>query len=417
MFRKIVKNKRNEIYPLGNSNLDEKAKEILIEERSEINKKINVFMKNSLEYQKENQENYIKIICKITKFIDNFRLLIEDIINLSEKITFGFNFFEDKLEKTEGKGEITETFELIKVPLTDINNLIIESNSKFKIIKEIVQTIKIFNLKEIKTKMDITSQNVQADIDKIIKLIDTTKEKMKVTYGINFPETNKNEKENKKMDEELDFKSKNRVYILFIMDITAEMENYLKEVNENLLKMVYSVQEKFATAEVYIGFIGYKDICDLEMGDDYINIDFSDNYWDIYEQLKNVNVDGGGDLAEDVKGAFKMATEINWGSNNTKIAIFITDSPCHGSKYHDLGPELDYFYNEGTEIEEYIKFFAKNEISLFCQEIDDLTQKMFGIFQDIYNKNKPNNSKSRFSLFRIDHSHYLNYNNFIREVI
>ena len=78
----------------------------------------------------------------------------------------------------------------------------------------------------------------------------------------------------------------------------------------------------------------------------------------------------------------------------------VTDSPCHGIKYHDLKEDQQDNYPEGDRnkrnIEEYIEFFAKNEISLYCLKINSTTDKMFKIFQDIYEKNKTKDSKNNF---------------------
>ena len=87
-------------------------------------------------------------------------------------------------------------------------------------------------------------------------------------------------------------------------------------------------------------------------------------------------------------GYIGLRTEIddNWKkwSGNIKFAILVTDSPCHGTKYHDLGKDKDN-YPEGDRdernIEDMIKFFAKENISLYCLKIENKTDKMFNIFK------------------------------------
>ena len=96
-----------------------------------------------------------------------------------------------------------------------------------------------------------------------------------------------------------------------------------------------------------------------------------------------------------------MEKKKEW-SGNTKFAILVTDSPCHGEKYHNLsGDQKDNFPDgdrEGRNIEEFIEYFAKNEISLFCLKINNTTDKMFNIFSEVYNKSKKENSKNKFVL-------------------
>ena len=110
---------------------------------------------------------------------------------------------------------------------------------------------------------------------------------------------------------------------------------------------------------------------------------------------------GGGDTPEDLCGALELGKNKSW-KGKTRFAILVTDSPCHGNKYHDLsGENADNFPDgdrEGRNIEEYIEYFAKNEISLFCLKVNSTTDKMFKIFSEIYNKNKNKNAKNNFVL-------------------
>ena len=77
-----------------------------------------------------------------------------------------------------------------------------------------------------------------------------------------------------------------------------------------------------------------------------------------------------------------------------------TDAPCHGKEFHD--PEIEDNYPEGDpkkrDIKNYVKEFAEREIYLFCAEYDKSTEKMFGIFKEIYNKNKKNDSKCQITI-------------------
>ena len=42
--------------------------------------------------------------------------------------------------------------------------------------------------------------------------------------------------------------------------------------------MVEKIKELCPDILIYFGLIGYKDLCDKEVGDDYINIDFTSDY-------------------------------------------------------------------------------------------------------------------------------------------
>ena len=97
-----------------------------------------------------------------------------------------------------------------------------------------------------------------------------------------------------------------------------------------------------------------------------------------------------------------MALKKHW-NKGTNIIFLITDSPCHGLKYHDLNQKVESYkdsfpkgFYEG-DIEEYkrrnietlVEEFVKNNFNLICLDIHENTQKMFKMFEDKYNsKNK-----------------------------
>ena len=97
----------------------------------------------------------------------------------------------------------------------------------------------------------------------------------------------------------------------------------------------------------------------------------------------------------------------DWKSN-AKFLVFVADFRNHGIKYNNFSSEQDDFPNciQGRkDLEELIKELAEKNISLFCMEITSHTDKMFNIFQTIYNnytkcqfkKVSMNNDESRFS--------------------
>ena len=198
-----------------------------------------------------------------------------------------------------------------------------------------------------------------------------------------------------------------RLDILIILDTTNSMGKYLKKIQKELKRVIETIKKNCPSTTIYLGFIGYKDFYDLELGDEYTDINLTKDYDSVYEQIKDIEVDGGDDLPEDVAGAFQKALNKRWG-NGTKLAFLITDAPCHGIKYHDLDQNNKLFkdnypdgYYKGEEedseefrrenIEDLVQKFAEKDIYLVCFTILQYTDKMFGIFQEIYNKNNKSN--------------------------
>ena len=194
-------------------------------------------------------------------------------------------------------------------------------------------------------------------------------------------------------------KQQSRLDLLFIMDITNSMDVYLEQVKEQVLNIIEAIRKECAGIEIYIGFIGYKDFSDLDFGDNYINLELTNEYDSIVQNIKYLKAEGGGDIPEDLCGALDFAKNKEW-NGKSRFTILVTDSPCHGRKYYDeIAENYDNYPDgdkEGRNIEDFIKFFAENEISIFCLKISQSTDKMFKIFEEIYNDNKKNDSKNQF---------------------
>ena len=187
----------------------------------------------------------------------------------------------------------------------------------------------------------------------------------------------------------VDVEEKTSLDLLFVMDITGSMQEYLEQAKQNVINMINKIIEECPGIDINLGFIGYRDILQTN-NKDYVNIEFTKQYQKLQNSIKNVQASGGeGDGPEDVAWAIEMALNKNW-QNNARFLIFIADCPCHGPKYHKLKSDK---YPDGGEnrrdIEELIKELAENDISLFCMKITTFTDIMYNIFNDIY-KSKTN---------------------------
>ena len=61
--------------------------------------------------------------------------------------------------------------------------------------------------------------------------------------------------------------------LLFIMDITGSMTNYLEEAKNNILSIINSIIEKCPGIDINLGFIGYRDYYE-----NFIDIDFTQDH-------------------------------------------------------------------------------------------------------------------------------------------
>ena len=175
--------------------------------------------------------------------------------------------------------------------------------------------------------------------------------------------------------------------LMFIMDLTGSMRYFIDQAKENVINIINRIVMECPGIDVYLSFIGYRDVGDIEAGD-YTIIDFTKDHYQFQTSISGVTAHGGnGDWSEDMAWGFERALDKTW-KNDARFAILVGDTPCHGNAYHDL----DDFYPNGVpgrkNIEESIKELAERNISLFCMEITNLTKKMFTIFENIYSNYK-----------------------------
>ena len=177
--------------------------------------------------------------------------------------------------------------------------------------------------------------------------------------------------------------------LLFIMDITGSIGQYLEIAKQKLIGIMNIIKNECIGIDINLGFIGYKDVAEI-LKKDYLDKDFTKDHKDVEDCIKGLNADGGDDTAEHVSWAFSRAIKKSW-SSKTKFAILVADAPCHGKKYHDKNLLDD--YPEGVPNEENIEMLVDKmgemNISLICMELNKSTDLMYNIFKDIY-KNKEN---------------------------
>lgn len=382
-----------------------------IESNEKIKKIISLYKKYGKELEKYKKE----IVDKTNNYLDLLMKLSGLMKNLNEIIKINIRKFEDlstKIEKEENNDKKVEEYFF---QIFDSYKKIIES---FKLYENFFSEVKDTE----KNVVENIFNNLNPKIIYIKNEINNYQKEFPDIIENYFPlinlkikdDLNKISKDLKKQFQEfqkfringgLELSDQNiiRLDLLIILDITNSMGKYLSFLKNNLNKIIDQIKDKCPLYLIYLGFIGYKDFADLELGDEYIDIDFTLNYDSVFNKIKDIDEDGGDDIPEDIAGAFKMAQGKKWGEGQ-KLIILITDSPCHGTDYHNLDQSKEEYkdkypagYYEGEErseeyervkIDNYVKFFAKNDISMICFQILNITDKMYNIFKDIYEKEK-----------------------------
>lgn len=375
-------------------------------------------------FMKEFKRRNLEILSILNTYLYLLIKLIKNIKKLSETINIGFHEFNESSTvfvnnngiKT-GKYVITEEYRQFALITSEIKNIFIfmEKTSK-KRAEEYLKKLKGFdeNLKtkynEIYQKINQFRENIKYDKVKInnlslgfeeIAVINDDCSKLEKEMSNFHEKIKENYKDVDSLEKEF------RVDLLIILDTTSSMGYFIDKFKFQFLQIIQDIRKEIPEAIVYVGLIGYKDIFDKELGDDYLDYDFTTNYEKLKNKIEEIEPDGGIDIPEDIPGAFQLAFDKigrTW-KGNTKIAILITDSPCHGVDFHNLDQnndeQRDEYPNgdpENRDIKELVRKFVKNKISLFCLELNKMTEKMYGIFKKIYEGVRPPEAKFEFSI-------------------
>ena len=381
----------------------------IIFSNEETQKKFDTYYKKTIkEYRKFN----MFLINKINYLFEIFKTLFSTMRTLTTSIKDNINAYEQIGNRLSNKQDDDL---IIKEGILEIYNYYAKIVESFNKIELFFEKVKIEEknlerqtpLKKLENLIDRINdekkkfKNINEDIDNYYPTIEINIGQIKDIYNniINILK----QFQNFKIKLDLVGENEMRFDILFILDTTNSMGKYLKIIKDKLKFITEEIKKKCPLSIIYIGFIGYKDFSDLELGDEYIDIDFTLNIDEVYNQIKDIEVDGGDDIPEDVAGAFELALEKHWGAGS-KLAFLITDSPCHGTSYHDLDQKnknyIDKYPNESYDktnekyfkrrkMDELVREFASKEISLVCFDILKITKKMYNIFEKIYKeKNK-----------------------------
>lgn len=390
-------------YPNNAINLEE-------EKKTKLDKLYKKFMK---EYDKSNKKllerikylfkSFGEVYIKLKSLVESR----EENINEFEEIgNFLMNIKDDNPEVNEGRVKMYTSYvksvESFK-KYEEFNNQIMKEEENWKK-EKLFEKLKKLG-KDINDEIE-KNKNIFQDIENYFPKININIDELNSIENISIK--NLGYFKNYRIEsDKLYNNNKMRIDILIILDITNSMGKFLKIIKEKIKFIVKKIKENCPLSIVYLGFIGYKDFEDLILGDEYIDIDFTVNIDEVYNKIKDLYAEGGADIPEDVAGAFELALKKSWGEGK-KLAVLITDSPCHGIQFHDLDQKNEKTKdnypngkfepkNESENIEEFVrrdmnelvKLFADREICLLCLDILKNTKIMFDKFKNIYkNQNK-----------------------------
>ena len=416
--------KREGLNTIDESILTEEQKQELKLDKMSVDKEILDFLTESNKLNENYNKQFSQILISITSIynsindipnpikdyqnqlddgISNLEVFLETITDENKDHNFDKDLknlreFFNALEKT-AKAIKSQAESKCKI-LDNQKNKRIESFSKIKI--KVKENIAKLTMKAEKIKFDINKVRekykqrkvelpkitlAEIIVEQVYNRIDEAVEKEKVVFAVEPPKP-------APLKLELD--------LLYLMDTTGSMEEYVNATKVGLIDIMEKiVQCCDEMININLGFIGYKDVAEISQGD-YVDMDFTREYYDIKDKISKIIVGGGDDTAEDVAFAFERALKKNWGADSIKFAVLICDAPCHGLQYHD--PNLMDYYCSGSpnreNIEKLVEQLCDKNVSLCCVSLNKNTDIMYSIFEKIYLNKK--NDKCQFFLASIE---------------
>ena len=171
------------------------------------------------------------------------------------------------------------------------------------------------------------------------------------------------------------------VDICMLLDCTGSMSPYIDAMKSDIVDLVASLGDLYPNIPLRVAFVGYRDHCD---GDQRLAIfPFSMAVSDFKTFVGSQRAHGGGDGPEDVFGALKAATELEWAAA-TRFIFHIGDAPCHGKEFHG-GVHDDYPEGDpmGLTAEELLRGVQSRNIQYTFGRICSGTDKMIERFNAI----------------------------------
>ena len=179
----------------------------------------------------------------------------------------------------------------------------------------------------------------------------------------------------------------NEYNICFIIDNTGSMDQWINIIKDICHNFFVEITQKFSEYKFYFGCVLYADEPSTKKDKNY-PINFTQDEKKFKSELANIQLQSGGDEAEDWVGGFKVALEdLTWG-NGTKLIFHIADAPQHG-KHFNTDKKGDDFLNDendkyGKDLIQLIKKCSERNIKITGISINNVCS--FKVFKEEYEK-------------------------------
>ena len=243
---------------------------------------------------------------------------------------------------------------------------------------------------EIKKKKE-ELRKLQEDIEKGDTKTKEMEEELKVEENEGkIKEAEEKKEELKEAVKERKHKASRGIDLCLVLDATKSMQWIITECQKALLQVFDHARKIAKGGVVRVAFVVYRDF-GLEHQYQVVNFMEGKDLEKLREFIggveassKLINPDDDLDIPEDVAGALRRVSELDWKSN-IKLIFHAADAPGHGEQYHknlyDLYPRGD---PEGSVLEDLVKGFAKERIDYYFLRMKEITDIMCDKFKEAY---------------------------------
>jgi hypothetical protein len=176
------------------------------------------------------------------------------------------------------------------------------------------------------------------------------------------------------------------VDLVFVVGCTDSMGKWVDLVTASIQPLAAALRTRFGESEIRFGFVGFRDYAAKQDVKRFEIAELTDHFTALRAFLATVQAvspprDDGPD---DVTGALEKCTELHW-RQSTRVVLVLSDTPCHGAKYH--GGIADHFPAGdpiGLNPETIVSEMSRNEVHLYFGRISSGTDQMIATLRTAY---------------------------------
>ena len=173
------------------------------------------------------------------------------------------------------------------------------------------------------------------------------------------------------------------VDLVFVVGCTDTMGMWVDLVTAAIQPLAGLLQQRFGATDVRFGFVGFRDYSTNQEVKRFEIAELTDHFPALQAFLASIRPVSphSDDGPDDITGALEKCTELHWGES-TRLVVVLSDTPCHGAKYHGGAP--DHFPAgdpSGLNPETIVCEMSRNDVHLYFGRITTETDQMIAILR------------------------------------